>query len=156
MVDYQEAFCQFDECISFIYHLSHAKRKCTCQHAQNAQIHIILRMRKISFGHLLSIHTFLYYPMILFAGSEGPDQTARMRRLIWAFAVRICSKTRFCMAPPITWINQFVSATDKELPRLQIVIWMHRGKMYLWCIYVQRMPRSACAFACWSEQLLSA
>ena len=28
--------------------------------------------------------------MILCADSEGPDQTARMRRLIWAFAVRTC------------------------------------------------------------------
>ena len=27
------------------------------------------------------------------AASEGPDQTARMRRLIWAFAVRICPDT---------------------------------------------------------------
>ena len=33
--------------------------------------------------------------MILLAGSEGPDQPARMRRLIWAFAVRISPKTRF-------------------------------------------------------------
>ena len=30
--------------------------------------------------------------------SEGPDQTARMRRLIWAFAVPICPSTRFLMA----------------------------------------------------------
>ena len=35
------------------------------------------------------------------ADSEGPDQTARMRRLIWAFAVRICPKTRFRMARPV-------------------------------------------------------
>ena len=28
-------------------------------------------------------------PMNLFADSEGPDQTARMRSLIWAFAVRL-------------------------------------------------------------------
>ena len=27
--------------------------------------------------------------MILLADSEGPDQAARMRRLIWAFAVRM-------------------------------------------------------------------
>ena len=40
--------------------------------------------------------------MILLAGSEGPDQTARMRRLIRVFAVRICQKTRFCMALPIS------------------------------------------------------
>ena len=32
----------------------------------------------------------LHYPMILQANSEGPDQTARMRSLIWAFSVRIC------------------------------------------------------------------
>ena len=38
--------------------------------------------------------------MILLAGSEGPDQSARKRRLIRAFAVRICSKTRFRMARP--------------------------------------------------------
>ena len=36
--------------------------------------------------------------MILLADSEGPDQTARMRSLIWAFAVRICPNTRFPIA----------------------------------------------------------
>ena len=34
------------------------------------------------------------------ADSEGSDQTVRMRRLICAFAVRICPKTRFHMAQP--------------------------------------------------------
>ena len=38
--------------------------------------------------------------MILFTDSEGPDQTARMRKLIWAFAARICPKTRFRLARP--------------------------------------------------------
>ena len=33
--------------------------------------------------------------MILLADSEGPDQTARMRSPIWAFAVRICPNTYF-------------------------------------------------------------
>ena len=32
----------------------------------------------------------LKYTMILAADREGPDQTAQMRRLIWAFAVGIC------------------------------------------------------------------
>ena len=64
------------------------KRKRVFEHVQNAQIQIILRMRKVPTGPLLSIHTFL-------ADSEGPDQTARMRSLIWAFAVRKCPKTRF-------------------------------------------------------------
>ena len=36
----------------------------------------------------------LYYPMILFMDSECPDLTSRMRRLIWACAVRICSTWR--------------------------------------------------------------
>ena len=39
--------------------------------------------------------------MILLADSEGPDQTARMRRLIWAFAVRILPKVCFRMARAI-------------------------------------------------------
>ena len=39
--------------------------------------------------------------MILIVGSEGPDQIARMRSLIWAFAVRLCQKTRFRMARPV-------------------------------------------------------
>ena len=42
--------------------------------------------------------------MILLANSEGPEQTAWMRRLIWAFAVCICPKTRFCMVRP-RWCN---------------------------------------------------
>ena len=33
--------------------------------------------------------------------SEGPDQTARMRRLILALAVRICQKARFRMPRPV-------------------------------------------------------
>ena len=48
--------------------------------------------------------------MILFADSEGPDQTAQMRTLIWAFAVCICPKTCFRMVRPIycwtEWIGQ--------------------------------------------------
>ena len=45
--------------------------------------------------------------MILLADSEGPDQTAQMRRLILAHAVRIWLKTRFRMARPIyeMWWN---------------------------------------------------
>ena len=39
--------------------------------------------------------------MIRLAVSEGSDQTARMRRLIWAFAVRICPKISFHKARPI-------------------------------------------------------
>ena len=40
--------------------------------------------------------------MILLVDSEGPDQTAQMRRLIWAFTVCICPKKCFI-------------ATDKKL-----------------------------------------
>ena len=39
--------------------------------------------------------------MILLVDSEGPDQNARMCRLIWAFAVHLCPKTHICMMQPI-------------------------------------------------------
>ena len=52
-----------------------------------------LRMRKLSSGPLLSIHF-----NNLLADSEGPDQTSRMRRLIWTFSVRLYPKTHFWMA----------------------------------------------------------
>ena len=42
--------------------------------------------------------------MILLANNEGPEQTAWMHRLIWAIAVCICPKTRFCMVRP-RWCN---------------------------------------------------
>ena len=45
------------------------------------------------------------------ADIEGPDQTARMRRLIWAFAVRICPKTRFRMARSIYRIYRLIVST---------------------------------------------
>ena len=56
--------------------------------------------------------------MILFADSEEPDWTARIRRLLWAFTVRIFPKTRFRRVRPIFeiyfrlgyWVND--SAED--------------------------------------------
>ena len=39
--------------------------------------------------------------MILYADRECPDQTAQMRRLTWAFTVRIYPKACFRMARPI-------------------------------------------------------
>ena len=63
------------------------------------EFRFIPRMLKVSSGHLLSIDAFNSVQLILLlAYSEGPDQTAQMRRLIWAFAVRICPMTRFRMA----------------------------------------------------------
>ena len=53
--------------------------------------------------------------MILLAGSKGPDQTARMRRLIWAFAVRIGPKTRFCMLINVyIWHTKFSTIYAKN------------------------------------------
>ena len=48
---------------------------------------------------LLAIHYVVSNDLL--ANSEGPDKTARMRRLIWAFTVRIYLKTHFRMARPI-------------------------------------------------------
>ena len=57
------------------------------------------------------------------ASGQSPDQTVRMCRLIWAFAVCIYPKTRFRMARPIyllLWISRL------------IYFWDHQ-KFY-WCI----------------------
>ena len=41
---------------------------------------------------VFALHSYiLQYSIILLADREGPDQPARMRRLIWAFAVRLCT-----------------------------------------------------------------
>ena len=68
----------------------HAKRNDVFEHAQNALI-------QIHHTHVQSfIRAFAFYcynlqsTMIHLADSEGPDQTARMRRRIWVFAVHIC------------------------------------------------------------------
>ena len=78
--------------------MSGVTRRSAFEHAQIERIHIILHMRK-SLIQTFSRHwNILLYPMILFADSERPDQTARIRRLISAFALRVCPKTRFRMA----------------------------------------------------------
>ena len=41
------------------------------------------------------------YPMIMLAGSEGSDQTAWVRRLIWAILSRMNPKTRILTARPL-------------------------------------------------------
>ena len=38
--------------------MGRVKRKRDFEHEQNEQVHVILRMRKVSYGLLLSIHTF--------------------------------------------------------------------------------------------------
>ena len=81
------------------YNKGRIKRKRAFEHAQNMRIHIILRMRmrmrRVSSRPLLSINTFCSV-----SGYEGPDQTARKRRLIWAFAYRKYPKPGFRMARP--------------------------------------------------------
>ena len=47
-------------------------------------------------------------PTVLLEDGEGPDQNARICRLIWAFAVRICPKTRFRMARHILHDDHFL------------------------------------------------
>ena len=50
--------------------------------------------------------------MSLLGDSEGLDQTAYLCRLIWAFTIRICQKTCFRMAVPITF-NFFSGGEDR-------------------------------------------
>ena len=76
-------------------YMTPVKLKKALEHAQNVQMHIILRMRKVSSGPLLSID--IWYQMSFAADSEGPDQTAQTRSLIWAFAVRACPENKFSL-----------------------------------------------------------
>ena len=74
----------------------------TCLRAvQNVRIHVILPRRKCSSGHLLSTETLYSIQWFYLADCEGPDQTAQMRRLVWAFTIRICPKKHFRLARPI-------------------------------------------------------
>ena len=54
--------------------------------------------------------------MILLACYEGPDPTVRMHRLVWAFAVFICPKTRSHIARPIlkTKVSWFYLASSNQ------------------------------------------
>ena len=56
--------------------------------------------------------------MILLADSESPDQTARMRSLIRAFAVRLCPRARFRMAR-LDYLTHF---------HVYFLIWYHVQK----------------------------
>ena len=62
--------------------MGRVKRKKAFEHLQNVRIHVILHMRKVSSGHLLSMETF-YSVRWFFADSESLDQTAHQRSLIW-------------------------------------------------------------------------
>ena len=58
-----------------------------------------------------ALHLYiLQYQMIMLADRDGPDQTVRMRRLIWAFAVHICPKTHFSIARPLKCRTQQLSS----------------------------------------------
>ena len=70
------------------------KRNCLFRHAQNAQIRIVLRIHAVPSGSLLAFDIFCRIQWF-WTDCEGPDQTARMRSLIWAFAVRIWLKRFF-------------------------------------------------------------
>ena len=59
----------------------------------NARVWTVLRMRR-----LYSLKHSTLPNVSVNGDSKGPDQPARMRRLIWAFAVHICPKIHFCWA----------------------------------------------------------
>ena len=68
------------------------KRKGTFKNTQNAHSDYPAHAQSIIRAFALHLY-ILKYPKILLAYSEGTDQTARMRRLLWAFAVYILEDT---------------------------------------------------------------
>ena len=59
-----------------------------------------------------TFHSYiLWHTIIVIADSEGSNQTARMRRLIWVFPVRIGPRSRFCWRGPYTLTYLYIKAT---------------------------------------------
>ena len=71
--------------------MGHVKRISVFEHAQKVQIHIILQMRAVSSGQLLSIETSIV------SGDSVADSECPW--LIWAIAP-ICLKTLFAWRGP--------------------------------------------------------
>ena len=85
---------------SVVVHKGRVKRKSVLKHAFNAQIQIHTAHSQSLIRAFALRENIIWYLVILFADSEGPDQTAHTHRLIWAFAVHIGPKIRFCMVRP--------------------------------------------------------
>ena len=60
--------------------------------------------------------------MILLADSEGPDQTVRMRRLIWSFAVRMCRKTFSHRAAKIRFSILWSNSTNDKIMMFVFIV----------------------------------
>ena len=60
---------------------------------KKVRIDIILQMRAVSSGHLFSKEIFCTCQIILFADSEGHDQTARMRKLLCLHCLHVPEDT---------------------------------------------------------------
>ena len=58
----------------------------------SAEVQISLHTREDGSGPSLIEDEYLQYSMIRLTDDEGPDQPARMRRLIWAITVWRCNK----------------------------------------------------------------
>ena len=85
-----------------------------CLSKRKAQIQSYLELAQcIVRAFILQLY-ILQYTMIVLADREGHDQTARMRRLIWAFAVRIWPKAGFRMLRPIYKV-QFINEDINKL-----------------------------------------
>ena len=106
--------CPLSLCLSLSLSLSVFKIiwAASCQNVPSSickmRIHIILRMRKVSSGRFAPQTNILKYPMFVSADCECPDQSAHSCCRIWSLAVRICSKTRFSMAPSILFVVLFI------------------------------------------------
>ena len=75
----------------YIYKMSRDTSFSTWLPVRTAKTQINLRIRAVWFESSQGILWVAKDPKHLQADSEDSDQTARMRRLIWVFAARICS-----------------------------------------------------------------
>ena len=67
---------------------------------------------------LIFCRTLRLLPYFMCANSEGSGETARMRRLAWAFAGRLCDKYHYLMI----WLNCFIGFA---LPCMDVLIFLN-------------------------------
>ena len=94
------------------HNMGRIKRKSAFEHAQNAQIHIILHMRKVSSGHLLSIEIFCSIKWLSLRTAKAQSRLRGSGPLLSAYAQRHVFSARLFMLRLIY--------IEKRRPKLEV------------------------------------
>ena len=112
----------------YAYHLSQYVRKRTLWHVRSLKTQISLRIRAVWSESLLSAWRNFTSLAVRNPPSEDSDQSAQMRRLIWIFAGRTCTRVRFLVVRLIFRLNGHLTI---NICLLQVIYLLH----CTWLIY---------------------